>query len=357
MTLSELTTKLSSLDASRAQLDSSISSVWGWLIAFTAIVAVGLIFEYWEDFHEILHARPIHWTKFLAIGGAILVTIGVVGEFWEEYRTSDLESTLRTVNADTEKLLFSQAADALTNVAALQKEAAQLSADAAKARSQQEQDHKIAEQAAAHAADLGVTVDNLRGFVAQKEKDADQQLADFKKFAEDEKNQTTAVIAQLNSDEANLRKARDDAQAAATAAEAERAAIEAANKPRDMTADQQSDFIAKMKPFAGLIVNVLTPVQNSADAGPLGTLLVNLLKEAGWKVGYGAPGGGWAKAVLVCVGTKPKDNVSAATQAMVLALRADNIKSFGSHEGPNIPLNGFGATLPNPDMTILVGSK
>ncbi len=225
-------------------------------------------------------------------------------------------------------------------------------------KTQQEADHKIAAQAAAHAADLGVTVDNLRNFVTQKERDADRQLAEFKKFTEDERVQTAALIAQLNDDKANLDKARDDARAAAKQAEAELAAMVAANKPRDMLPQQQSDFVTQLKPFGTLVVNVLTPVQNSADAGPLGSLLVALLKQANWKVGIGAPGAGWVKTVLVCVGEHPNDNVAKAAQTIVLALRAAGIQSFiDMKDGPNIPLSGFGAPLPNPDMTILVGSK
>lgn len=225
-------------------------------------------------------------------------------------------------------------------------------------KAEQEADHKIATEAAAHAADLGVTIDGLRNFVAQKEKEADQQFSDFKKFADDEKTQTEALITQLSTDKTDLENARNDAQAAAKQAETELSVMHAENTPRGMNSAQQDEFVLRVTTFAGLTANVFSFPSTTPDAGPLADLLITLLKKANWNVGFGSPMSGWAKSVLVCVGDHPTSNVTDAAKAIALALRQDGITSFvDSKLGPNIALTGMGAPLPNPDMTIIVGAK
>jgi hypothetical protein len=268
--------------------------------------------------------------KTVLVLATVLITIGCVGEYIFGARANNAASQLQ------------QASD--RTVAAL--------------TAQQEADHRIAAQAAAHAADLGVTVDTIHNFVTQKENEADKQFLAFKKFASDEKTRTETVITQLNDDKANLEKSRDDAQVAAKQAESELAEMRAANAPRSMTGDQQNEFISRTIAFAGLTTNVFTPPSTTPDAGPLSELLVALLTKANWKVGSGVPIGGWAKAVLVCVGDRPQSNVADAATAIVLALRADGIPAFIDPKlGPNIPFTGAGSPLANPDMTIIVGAK
>lgn len=222
------------------------------------------------------------------------------------------------------------------------------------------------------AARLGVDVDNLRGFVSEREREITADLDRFKKFAADEAAKASAAISDLNAAKAQLNQSRNDAVAAAQSAKADLASMIAsltqeeqtveqekhALEPRGMIPPQQDDFVEKMKAFGGLTVNVFMPPSNTSDAGPLAQLLVELLKKANWKVGYGSPLGGWAKYVLVCTGQNPNPNVGDAAKTIVLTLRADGIQSFiDPNMGPDVPLTGTGAPLQKPDMTILVGAK
>jgi len=215
-------------------------------------------------------------------------------------------------------------------------------------------DKKIANKAANDAAKLGVSVGNLHDFVKR-------QI-----------DRNNAAVTELKKNTADLEKARADAVKAASDAKGDinkakqalaqeiaiRNQIIAMTAPRTVTAEKQGTFIESLKPFAGLVVNVFTPAQNSDDAGPLGTLLADLLNKSGWKVGSGVPGSGWVKTVLVCIGGHPNERVAAAAKALVLALRANGILSFiDMKEGPDIPMSGFESPLQHPDMTILVGSK
>lgn len=211
--------------------------------------------------------------------------------------------------------------------------------------------------------------------IASANKDATDLVNSFgglHKFVTDQENKNAVAIADLKQNSSDLEKARNDAVTAANNAKADIAKAEdaltkekairdqivAMNTPRTIVPDKQNPFIQRLKPFSGLTVNVLTPVQNDSDAGPLATLLVDLLTKAGWKVGTGSPGTGWSKMVLVCTGDHPSEKVTGAAQTIVLAMRAAGIPSFIDPQlGPNIPMSGFASTLPNPDMTILVGSK
>ena len=215
-----------------------------------------------------------------------------------------------------------------------------------------------ASDAAKKAGELGVKVETLPTFVARKETEINGDIGRFQQYAATSKTQADAAIHQLAVDTAALDKARTDAQAAAKQAEAQLAAMKAANTPRTIVEEDQANFVSRMKTFSGIAANIFTPPSTSSDAGPLAGLLGTLLEKADWKVAMGAPIGGWAKFVLVCVGKNPKPNVQNAAKMLVLALRAEGIQSFVDFDlGPNIPLTGAGDPLPNPDMTILVGAK
>lgn len=205
---------------------------------------------------------------------------------------------------------------------------------------------------------LGITIDNLHNFVEQKEKEAHQQFATFKEFAKKEKVRANTLIAQLNSDKTDLKKARNDAQEAARAAKNELSAIRTENMPRSMNPSQQHDFISRMKAFAGLTANVSVYPSSGRDAGPLADLLRTLLRKAGWKVDVGFSAGGWAKSILVCIGPNAKSNVTEAATAAVVSLRQDRILAFIDPKlGPDVPFTGTGNLFPKPDMTIIIGAK
>jgi len=142
----------------------------------------------------------------------------------------------------------------------------------------QERDHKIAMQAASHAADLGVTVDTLQDFVTKKEEAADAQFAKFKRFAQNERKRNDAVIAELRRNSSNLDKARSDALAAAVDAKRAAAKVEAtADKfvPRRLTPDQQKLIADQLKKWA--IVPGEAPLPGGGHLGG---------KQAGYAGGY-----------------------------------------------------------------------
>jgi hypothetical protein len=149
MTLAELTTKLASLDNSRAALESSYGGIEFWLFVFTAFVVVGLVIEYRVGFRKLLCEWPIDRPHAVTMIGAILVVVGVAGELITEYKASEVEGRLQSLSRQTEGLLFSEASDAEAKIA---------------------DDNSIATNAANDAAALGVTVSNLHSFVDGKEK-------------------------------------------------------------------------------------------------------------------------------------------------------------------------------------------
>lgn len=231
MTLAELTIKLASLDKSRAALESSYESIEFWLFLFTALVVIGLVVEYREGLKKLFSEWPIDWSHAATMIGAILVVVGVVGELVTEFWASKIESGLQTVSTQTERLLFAEAADADKKIA---------------------DDNKIAMNAAKHAADLGVRVDELPSFVAQKRKEINDEINDFQKSAVDQKRQTDALIAGLNSDRQKLDRSRIEAVEAANQAKDALAAVTAARKPRDLTIEQRKVIAEQMSRWTRL---------------------------------------------------------------------------------------------------------
>lgn len=211
------------------------------------------------------------------------------------------------------------------------------------------------------AGNLGVDVKNIHGFVTAQESQISSQFSQFTSFATVEEAQTKRLIDELDRDRSELDKSRAAAQAAAKQAQADIAAFQAAVRPRFIAPDKQPEFIAKMKAFTGLKVNVVLPPTTTADAGPLADQLGSLLTKAQWKVGTGGMLSGWAKFVLVCVGDHPEQKVNSAAIALVLTLRADGIQSFTDPQlGPFVPVSISNTTSPviaKPDMTIIVGAK
>lgn len=340
----DLAAEVSKLENSLKPLEGSFDRVENLLLGFTILVVVGLVVEYWDDIREfrhglwerrtgltrVSHADPL-WRSARAVIGGVLVTIGVAGELLEEFNAAHVEIKLRDVNGRIDALLELEASTAARQAAI----------------------------AARSAADLGVKVDKLPDFVAQKEAEITDDIASFQQYAKTVQAETGAATMRLHDDIAALDKARTDAQTAARQAETELAAMQAANAPRWMTAAQQNEFVARMKPFAGLVVNVWTLPTSSPDAAPLADLLGKLLKAAGWKVGSAMMlGGGYAKGFVICAGDTPKGNVAAAALSIVKTLRADGIAGgIDPKQAPDLKANSSGPLLPNPDLAIVIGSK
>ena len=309
----------------RLQLEGFRSHDFHLLLVMTALVAIGVIMEGPEIVHEARSAmlqyrgrrsrsRSIApWITLIGALGWLLVAVGVAGEgYWEVQVSHDDEAI---TSFDEQKL----------------GNAEESAADANKL-----------------AGELGVKVDELPSFVAQKEGELTGNIAQFRQYARLVQGQTNNDLERLKEDTAALNKARDDATAAAKQAEIELAAVQVANAPRYLLPQQQNDFVSSMKGFGGL----------TADTGPLSSLLESLLKQAGWKVETMQTFSGWSKYVQVCIGKTPKPNVAAAATAIVLAMRQANIQAFINNDlGPDIPASGSGTNVQNPDMTILVGSK
>jgi hypothetical protein len=198
MTLAELTTKLATLDKSRAALEYSYERIEFWLFFFTALVVIGLLVEYREGLKKLFSEWPIDWPHAATMIGAILVVAGVAAELVTEYWASKIEGGLQTVSTQTEGLLFSEASNAEEKIA---------------------DDNRIATSAAKDAANLGVTANNLHDVVAAKEKELHDQFAAYRQYAEDEKRHVNSVIVELTKDKEKLDRARDDALASAAKAE------------------------------------------------------------------------------------------------------------------------------------------
>ena len=122
----------SALESVSRSFESSLDW-WGWFIlASTAIVAIGLVVEYWEPVREFIDecrrpAAAFPWYKFMGLAGGILVTVGVFGEFWGAYKASRVETKLRENNHKIEESLNLSAETAATAAAR-----AKASADEAK---------------------------------------------------------------------------------------------------------------------------------------------------------------------------------------------------------------------------------
>jgi hypothetical protein len=300
----------------------------------TLAVVIGCAMEVPEVLHELwpklFAQKRERLIKIVASIGLGFVVLGVAGELCFEHGRAGYESLLQ--NFDNILLV-----DAERRTASAQKEA---------------------EDAAVEAGELGVKVDNLPSFVSKKERDITTELNRFQKFEMGVQNETATALDRLKTDTEALNKARDEAKIAAKEAEAQRAAMEAANAPRYLSPQQQTNLASGMKGFSGLAAQILVPPSTTPDAGPLASLLESLLKQAEWKVGTMQTSVGWSKYVQVCVGKTPKPNVTAAATAIVVAMRQANIQALIINDlGPSIPASGSGFQIANPDMTILVGSK
>ncbi|MHB0991994.1 MAG: hypothetical protein ACYC0M_12050 [Burkholderiales bacterium] len=287
----------------------------------TAVVVIGLVVEF---FALLFFSKDMSKAeKTLLVIGSILVAVGVGGEY------------IFSGRATSAAIALQQASD--QKIAGLQRD--------------QEEDHKIATQAAAYAARLGVTVKTLPDFVKQKEGEFNAQFGKLKAFTIDEHKQTAALNAELDRDKGDFEKARTDSINAANIA------IQA-TMPRGLTSEQQSAFVETMKPFAGLTVNLWTLFSSTPDAAPLANLLGSLLRNADWHVGVANGLSGYAKEVLVVIGEKSKPNVEAAAVTMVRILRADNIASeIDNKESPELQMASVGTLLPKPDIAVVIGSK
>jgi hypothetical protein len=138
--------------------------------------------------------------------------------------------------------------------------------------------NRAANNAAKAAADLGVTVDGIQNFVRAKQTVADSKLTAFKDFVAADEARTALAIAQLEQNRDRLRKAQDEAEAAAE--RAERAASTIAG--RTITPEQRVALIAfwQDKPKGPIKVGAKL---FDEEAEQFATQLVDALNAAGFQ--------------------------------------------------------------------------
>jgi hypothetical protein len=124
----------SALESISRSLESSLDW-WGvFILVSTAIVAIGLVVEYWEPVREFIEecrrpAASFPWYKFMGLAGGILVTLGVFGEFWGAYKASRVETNLRGNNHRIEIFLNEKASKNEKDTEQLRKDAEGLKAE------------------------------------------------------------------------------------------------------------------------------------------------------------------------------------------------------------------------------------
>lgn len=331
------------VDAVRDALARTSDRWFFWLVMSSIAVGIGVCLEAPEA-TIVLKRWYLHWKRVpdippenerrLAIPieylGLLFVILGVIGEGICELGSSSAETALR---AHDEQIMGD----------------AQLAA----AQAQQK-----ANEAAKQAGLLGVKVDTLPNFVAQREGEINGELSQFKKYASELQNQTATALDRLKTDTAVLNKATEDAKIAAKQAESERAAMAEANAPRYLNGQQQVDFVNTLKAVGKFNVQLVQPPSTTPDAGPLASLLEALIKQANWDTSIMVPMGGWAKYVQVCPGSTPQPNVLSAAAAIVNSLNQAKIPTFLMQGcDPKARQYGAGDPIKNADMIIYVGSK
>jgi hypothetical protein len=99
------------LESAHAALEARVDVFEAWLAFCTALVALGLLYEYGYDLHAFKNSR-FRWAARLTHLGAILVTVGVAGELYIEVVSSRAQEDLRGFNNGAVAELNKTASDA-----------------------------------------------------------------------------------------------------------------------------------------------------------------------------------------------------------------------------------------------------
>jgi hypothetical protein len=228
------------------------------------------------------------------------------------------------------------------------------------------------------AARLGVTIDNLNTFVAQKEADAEAQLNEFKSYAAGQKKRIDETIAELKNSETRLSKARDDALKAADASktalekmtaalDAERAIREqmvAVITPRDITPSQQLSIKSVLASFLPMRVDIIT-FGDAREIADFGRKLSETLESCGWTTKVWSAFGGASfgiTGVPIFARKEAGEKADKAAFALAAALIQQQIsaKKFDPFEGTQIPTSVNGPPWVETDIgdvRVYVGAK
>jgi hypothetical protein len=252
----------SSLDAmSRADLERLRDAYAVCIFWSTAAVVLGCALEVPEVLHEFWPSLfPATWSrtiKGVSSAGLLFVVLGVAGELTFDHWRSGYEGLLQTF----ENVLV---ADAEQHTA----EAQQRANDAAR-----------------EAGELGVKVEKLPSFVAQKETELNGDIARFQTYANRIQQESTDTTNRLQIATVALDKASEDAKNAAARAEIELAKIQAANAPRTLTGFQQTLIVSRLRPMGSQAVDIFL-IGDAPEIANLTNLLAATMSLAGWKPKY-----------------------------------------------------------------------
>jgi hypothetical protein len=325
---------LSTLEATVKALEDSLDSWGNWLTFFTALVVLGLFFEYWFEIKDIFKDPKSRWERLrhlFKIAGAVFVTLGVAGELCIEYKASKVETDLRTANGRITVALSNKAGGAKTSADSAADAAARAEGSAGKAEGSASSALVLARGARQEADSFEKDIVSAKKEAA----DAESHLADALRRASEAEEQA----AQANLDLAKYK------------------------APRTLTLDQQQRIIAKCRDFSGTPFDL--DVSPNDEAVKLMNVIEGILISAGWSeqssrtslpLGLSTPKGKQAgirtaSGVVVWMAHSKVSQFSNAALTFGSALIAEGIAV-----SPGIDID----VVPNPNSSvihIIIGSK
>ena len=138
----------------------------------------------------------------------------------------------------------------------------------------------------------------------------------------------------------------------------ERVKIEEKLAPRSLSPEQQDALIAKLKPFAGQVLDLF--VYNSGDAMGVGERLLFALRSSNWQVsaGSGTEMGRSVHGILVEVAEEADVPSRTAAEALVAALNAERLVTLGPQPIDRRHARSFtGDNLGRALIQLVVGEK
>ena len=85
------------LNRLRQSMEESLDRLERLMLAFTGVVVIGLVIEYYPSLSEFLQTHD--WRTLLKSVGGLFVTIGVAGELFVSFKAHRVERQLRVVNS------------------------------------------------------------------------------------------------------------------------------------------------------------------------------------------------------------------------------------------------------------------
>jgi phosphoglycolate phosphatase-like HAD superfamily hydrolase len=312
-------------DLVRSDFESFRNICFGWLLFSTGIVALGLLFELPEIWHDSVDAilslrrRPQAkteippWVQLLVSVGWLLIVVGVMGEFVADSFVSKADGIVTTFNetllADAQRktgIASERAASAFERATQTEREASQENERAAQAEQQAEQEN----ERAAKALEAAET--------ARKEAEGFQ-----------------LQIAQAN----------ERATAANEIAERERLArlqLEARFADRVITPDQQRRITKAFASMKGQTMDVVV-VGDSLEITKTSNAIIEGIHSAGVLLNFFHPmAGAYAEGVIIGIRADASDEAKQAGNRLIVILRETLDGGVGQDDFDKIAVNGTG---------------